>query len=111
MSGLTVEAMLVEYQSFKYSETSKEGNKNKMMELVNERPVLKKDSQGNRNLLNPLFKISRDKLWMRDDHLINFTTIGHILTTPVRRELMDHAIFKLSDLKQDKAEVGRVTSL
>ena len=62
-------------------------------------------------ILNPLFETNRDKLWMRDDHIINFVSCDGILTTPVGHELMDNALIKLSDLNDAKAELGTVSLL
>ena len=74
-------------------------------------PIQTEDSVSGRNLLTPLFKTCKDKLWMRDDHLINFVSCDHFLTTPIGRELIDHSILKLSDLNKEKVEVGQVISL
>ena len=64
-----------------------------------------------RNLLTSLFKSSRDKLWIREDHIINFVTFNHVLTTPVGRESIDHSIIRLYDMNKEKIEVGQIISL
>ena len=55
--------------------------------------------------------MSKDKLWMRDDHSINFISCDHFLTTHIGRKLIDLSILKLSDLNKEKNEVGQVISL
>ena len=61
--------------------------------------------------LTPLFKISRDKLWMRNDNLINFVSCDGVLITPVGRELINKLLIKLSDTKEASAELGMLTSI
>ena len=74
-------------------------------------PVQGKSPTIGRNPLAPLFKASRDKLWMREDHIINFLTCGHVSTIPVGRELIDHSNIRLSDMNKEKIEVGQIISL
>ena len=92
-------------------EGTKEGDRNNKVEKVYEMPISANEQKSRRSLLDPLFKVCKDKLWMREDHLVNFTSCDHILTTPVGRELMDRQILKLSDLKQDKVKIGHLVSL
>ena len=65
--------------------------------------------QGN-VVLSPLFQLSRDKAWMRDDHILNFVSCDGGLTTPLGRELSDNSIINISYLKDPQAEIGYVTS-
>ena len=62
-------------------------------------------------VLTPLFQLSRDKLWMRDDHILNFVSCDGVLTTPLGRELLDNSIIKSSQLKDPQAFIGYVTSI
>ena len=62
--------------------------------------------QCGRNLLTPLFKTCNDKLWMRDNHLINFISCDHPLTTPIGRELIEHSILKISDLNKEELRLN-----
>ena len=74
-------------------------------------PVLSaKYKEGNR-ILTPLFTSSNDKLFLRDDNLINFVTCDEVLTTPVGRESMDNSLIKLSDIREENADVGLITSV
>ena len=61
--------------------------------------------------LTSLFKISRDKLWVRNDNLINFVSCDGVLITPVGRELINKLLIKLSDTKEESAELGMVISI
>jgi hypothetical protein len=65
--------------------------------------------QGNR-IPTPLFQLSRDRVWMRDDHILNFVSCDGVLTTSLGRELLENSIIKLSDLKDPQAVIGYVTS-
>ena len=59
-------------------------------------PVLSARSKGGNSILTLLFTSSHDKLFLRDDNLINFVACDGVLTTPVGRELMDNSLIKLS---------------
>ena len=63
------------------------------------------------NILSSLFKYSRDKLWMRDDNIINFVSCDGVLTTPIGRELINHSLVRSSDIKAAKGEIGYITSI
>jgi hypothetical protein len=65
--------------------------------------------QGN-PVLTSLFQLSRYKVWMRNDHILNFVSCDGVLTTPLGKELLDNSIIKLSNLKDPQAEIGYVTS-
>ena len=69
-----------------------------------------KQKKGN-IILKPLFKSSNDKLYLRNDHLMNFVSCDGVLTTPVGRELMDNSLIKLSDIRETNPELGLVTSV
>ena len=71
--------------------------------------LIAEGKQGNR-ILTPLFQLSRDKVWMRDDNIVNFVSCDGVLTTPVGRELSENSIIKISDLKEINAELGYVSS-
>ena len=73
-------------------------------------PILIAEGKQGNQILTPLFQLSRDKLWIRDDNINNFSSCDGVLTTPVRRELSDNSIIKISDLKEINAELGYVSS-
>ena len=72
--------------------------------------LIAKQKKGN-IILKPLFKISNDKLFLRNDHLINFVSCDGILTTPTGRELMENSLITLSDIREVNPELGTVTSV
>ena len=78
--------------------------------LAEATPVLITEGKQGNQILTPLFQLSKDKLWMRDDNIINFSSCDGVLTTPVGRELSDNSIIKISDLKEINAELGYVSS-
>ena len=59
-------------------------------------------------LLKPLIQISKDKLWIRDDNLLNFMPADCVMITPISRELLEAKVFCVSDLKNEKPELGQV---
>ena len=66
---------------------------------------------GTNNLLNSLIKIQKDKIWTRDDHILNFMSCDCIITTSVGRDLIDKGLIKLADLKIENPELGHVICL
>ena len=73
-------------------------------------PILIAEGKQGNQILTPLFQLSKDKLWVRDDNIINFSSCDGVLTNPVGRELSDNPIIKISNLKEINAELGYVSS-
>ena len=74
-------------------------------------PMLSARSKGGNSILTPLLTSSNDKLFLRDGNLINFVACDGVLTTSVGCELMENSLIKLSDIREENAEVGLVTSV
>jgi hypothetical protein len=103
-------------------ETFKENRKENVVELLEKRVKHDRDESALStpvpsakirigNILPSLFKYSRDKLWMRDDNIINFVSCDGVLTTPIGRELINHSLVRSSDIKAAKGEIGYITSI
>ena len=63
--------------------------------------------QGN-VVLSPLFQLSRDKVWMRDNHILHFVSRDGVLTTPLGRELSDNSIINICYHKDPQSEIDYV---
>ena len=63
------------------------------------------------SIINTLFKESREKLWMRNDHVLNFMSCDCILNTPVGRELIEQSLININDLKDENSQVGQIFSV
>ena len=66
---------------------------------------------GTSNLLNSLIKIQKDKIWTRDDHILNFMSCDCIIITSVGRDLINKGLIKLADLQIENPELGHVICL
>lgn len=72
--------------------------------------ILHNISEKGNSVLTPLFQLSRDKVWMRDDNILNFVSCDGVLTTPLGRELLNNSVIQSSCLKDQQAVTGYVTS-
>ena len=66
---------------------------------------------GSSTIIDTLIQTKKDKLWTRDDHILNFASCDCVLTTPINRDLLSKGLIKLADLKSEKPEVGHVICL
>ena len=66
---------------------------------------------GSSTIIDTLIQKKINKLWTRDDHILNFASCDCVLTTPINRDLLSKGLIKLADLKSEKPEVGHVICL
>lgn len=91
-------------------ETPGKGNELEKTVLLETSQILHAGSKQGNIVLTPLFQLSKDKVWMRDDNILNFVSCDGVLTTPLSRELVNNSLVNPSYLKDPDAEVGYVTS-
>ena len=51
---------------------------------------------GSSTIIETLIQTKKDKLWTRDDNILNFASCDCVLTTPINRDLLSKGLIKLA---------------